>query len=795
MWDWLVKVILRNRLLNLLIIGGLTAFMAFHALKIELSYEYAQMLPSKDSANIVYQDFKKTFEEDGSVFFVGLNDSKIRSLNVFNDWFDLTENVKKIKGVKDVYSAANCFTLVKDTAAKQFKIDPVFVEKPETQLALDSSLAKVYSLPFYDQFLFKTGTDVNIMMIWIEKEVLNTKAREDLVWIIKEPIQAFGAKHNIEIHYSGMPYIRTAIAAKVKHELKLFVLIALIIASLLLLLFFRSFRAVVFPLIIVSIGVIWTLGIMVLMGYNLTILSGIIPPILIIIGIENCIYLITKYHDEYVIHGNRIKALSRVIKRVGLATVLTNATTAVGFGSFMVTGNDILVEFGMISAIAVMLMFIFSLFLIPTFYSYFGNPKDRHIKHLDNKFLTGVIRALASVVQHHRQKVLILAVLLTSVAGFGVTRLHTTGSVVDDVPHKDVLYRDLMFFEENLSGVLPLEITIDTKKRKGVMSLSTLEKIDHLQNILLEYPAISKPLSVVEVVKFARQAFYNGNPEKYGLPNNQEKNFILSYIPKQKEGSKKIEILNSFVDTNYQIARISVRLNNLNTPEIKKLTDEIKPRIDSIFPSDRFTTIVTGSTVLYMKGTDYLVNNLAMSLILAVLLISFLMYLLFNSIRMVLISMIPNLLPQLTTAAMMGFLNIAIKPSTIIIFSIALGISVDSAIQLLSRYRHQLKINNWNVKQSMLNALSETASGMIYSGIVLVLGFSVFSLSKFGGTQALGYLIASTLAVAMLCNLIILPSLILYFDKRATTKAFKKAAIELLDDEEDELEDPKRENA
>ncbi|PKP04125.1 MAG: transporter [Bacteroidetes bacterium HGW-Bacteroidetes-6] len=792
MWNKLIKYLLRHQYLNIAIIGALTLFMGYKATQVQMSYEYAQMLPSSDSVSIDYQNFKKQFEEDGSVLFAGINSPKLKELDVFNQWVDLTSDLKKVDGVSEVISIANCVTLTKDTVAKKFQISSVFNGKPQSQAELDSMLQKVYALSFYDEMLFNSQNDVNIMLVYIKKEFLNTSERVALIDRIKEPIETFGAKNNIEIHYSGMPYIRTSISNMVQKELKTFMFLALFIASLILLFFFRSLKAIAFSIMVVVVGVVWTLGSLVLLGYDITILSGILPPVLIIIGIENCIYLITKYHSEYAQHKNQAKALARVVQKVGYATLLTNMTTAVGFGSFMITGNSILVQFGIIAFINILLMFVFTLVLIPTLYSLYEPPKTRHIKHLEFNWMSGITTAISSVIQFHRKLVLVVVIILLLASGFGISLIENKGSMVDDIPKGEKLYTDMMFFEENMGGVLPMEVTIDTHKKKGIFNLRTLQKIDKFQQNIREIPSISKPLSVVEIVKFAKQAFYNGRSDMYSLPNENEKNFILNYLPDIDKSKDKNGILTSFIDTNYQVARISLRLKNIYTPEIKQVRNQLRTELDSLFPKDKFTTVITGSSMVFEKGSNYLVTNLIYSLLLAILIIGVLMYLLFNNFQMVLISMSANLIPLIVTAGLMGFLGIDLKPSTIIIYSIALGISVDAAIHLLSRYRQQLKATDWKVKESILNAVKETSNGMIYSGVVLVLGFFVFILSRFGGTQSLGYLIGFTLLVAMFCNLVILPSLILYYDKRATTKSFSKPVLEILEDEEDE-EDAKKE--
>ena len=473
-----------------------------------------------------------------------------------------------------------------------------------------------------------------------------------------------------------------------------------------------------------------------------------------------------------------------MIQRVGAAMLLTNLTTAVGFAAFIITRNQMLTEFGIVASLSIMMVFVLSLFLIPIFFSFVSEPKERHVKHLDRKGLSWLVEGIEKLVMNHRTAVYWTTLIVVGFGIYGMTLMKTTGNVVDDIPQDHPMYKDLLFFEKQFKGILPFEIMIDTKKPKGVMKMATLKRISRLQDTLATYPAFSKSVSVADVVKIVKQAYYNNDPAKYSLPNRQEQAFIMKYLPKDLDPAHgKRTILNSFVDTNMQITRISVQMANLSSPEIQALRANLQPKIDSIFKPARYNVTLTGTSVVFLEGTTYLTDNLIYSLILAIIVIGFIMALLFNSFKMVSIALLPNLIPQLLTVALMGYFGIPLKPSTILIFSIALGISVDNTIHYLSRYRMELKLNNSNIKISVVNALRETANSMIYSSIVLFLGFSVFILSSFGGTQSLGKLISFTLLTAMLSNLVLLPSLLLTLDKRLTTKAFQEPYLEIYDED------------
>jgi len=789
MWNYLVRLILRNRLTNLIVILLITIFMGWQATKVQMSYEMMRMLPESDTTSVAYEEFKNLFGQDGSVMFVGLQDERIYNLQEFNDWSDLSWEICQIDGVQEVLSIGKIYNLVKNDSTGLLDFLPLIQEKPEHQEELDSLRDVIYSLPFYDGLLYNKDSHVTMIMVTLDKEKLNTKSRVQLIDDIKSLIDNFGEKYEQEMHYSGLPFIRTITTKMVQNELYFFIIMALVIASAILLLFFRSGKAVFFTMLIVGITVIWVMGTISIFQYKITILTGILPPLLVVIVVENCIFLLNKYHNEYLLHGNKVKALSRVVTRIGNANLLTNTTTAVGFAAFIVTGNRILTEFGVIASINIMFAYILSLFLIPIFFSYLPPPKTRHTRHMEKSLVSRIISKVVSIVQTRRRIIYTCAIILVAAGIYGVSRLQTTGNIVDDISKKDKLYKDLMFFEEHFKGVMPLEISIDSKTENGIFTNKgkTLYKIRRLHRLIEKDSVFSKylsrPLSVVDGISFLYQAHKGGDPKYYVLPPPVQLSDLNQYTSGLDSTGN--NPFHSFIDSTNRITRVSIQMANIGTKEIKMITERLRPEINKIFPPDDYDVILTGTSVVFLEGSSYLVKNLLTSLLLALAVISFLMALLFTSARMIIISLIPNLLPQLMTAALMGYLGIPIKPSTILIFSIALGISVDNAIHFLSRYRLQLKLNDWNIKPSVIAALSETGYSMIYSSVVLFFGFGIFILSSFGGTEALGYLISFTLLIALMSNLFLLPSLLLSLDKYITTKSFKEPLLEIFDEEED----------
>lgn len=797
MWFKFSRTILRNRLIILIILGAMTLFMGYRTQFVHMSYQLAQMLPESDSTYIQYQEFRNTFGKDGNVIVVGIDDENLFKLDNFNAWYDLTHNIKNltvkvvknkkdtlVKGITEALSVANVFTLKRNSAEKRFDFEQIVQKKPKTQEELDHLKETLYQQKFYNGYLFKDSSNATLIAITVDTTVLDSKYRDVLFEKVDAEVENFEKKTGIKTHKSGLPYIRANSTTKVKSEIQIFLVLSILITSLILYLFFRSFKATLYSMLVVCTGVVWSVGIQSLFGYEITILSGLIPPLIVVIGIPNCVFLLNKYHSEYKNHGNQIKALSRVIQKIGNAIFLTNTTTALGFATFIFTKSDILIEFGVLAAIDIFVVFILSILIIPIVFSFLNPPKDKHTKHLENKTMAKLVDVLQSLVTNHRKAVYIVTFTVLTLSIYGISLITTTGNIIDDLPSDDPIVQDLKFFEKSFNGVMPFEIVVDTKKKNGVFSNNgkALYKIQKLQRELSDYQEFSKPLSIVEAIKFSYQAYKKGRSKFYILPPATELKKLKKYVQNDSRKNK----FSAFIDDDSRYTRVSFQMADIGTEEMDALIKEIEPKINKIFPPSEYNVTLTGTSVTFLKGTNYLVENLMTSLILAIILIASLMSILFSSVRMVLVSLFPNLLPLITTAGLMGFFGIPIKPSTILIFSIAFGISVDDTIHFLAKYRQELKKQKWNIKEAVRLALNETGVSMIYTSIVLFFGFGVFTVSSFGGTVALGILVSVTLLFAMLSDLVLLPSLLLSLDKSLTTKAFKREAlIEILDEEED----------
>ncbi|WP_073308680.1 efflux RND transporter permease subunit [Flavobacterium terrae] len=790
-WELIARIILRNRILIISIVTLITILLASQWKNIIFTQTEANLIPADDKVNVDYNNFLDKFGEEGNLIVIATKDPKLFTPKVFKAWSEMMSTISKHKEVDLVISVDNLKVLTKNDSLEKFAlknlVDKSKVEKQNYLNQIKSELLN--NLPFYEGLLFNKKTGSIRSAIYLDKKIVNTKARKEYVLnsLIPE-IEKFENETKIDLRASGMPYIRTLNAKTIIDEIGLFIGAALLITGLIFFIFFRSFRATLISLIIVIIGVMWSFGLLGLLGYEVTVLTALVPTLVIVIGIPNCIFLINKYHQEFAKHANKAKALQRVITKTGTATFMTNLTTAFGFATFIGTNNDLLIEFGIVSSIAIMCIYLLCVFIIPIFFSFISSPLNRHLLHLNRDYLNSFMKWIVNTVKYKKVEVYSVAVVLLIVGLIGIHKIKISGSILEDMPKKTSFFNDILFFEKEFNGVLPLEIMIDTKRKKGVMKLSTLKRMDELEETITDIPELSKPLSVVSLIKYSKQAYYNNNPEFFELPTAQEQSFILSYAKNATQNSKE-NLMKSYVDSTGQYARITTFIKDENGKNMEAIEEQIRAKANKLFPSPRYEVIITGKPSVFQKGTKYLLDNLVSSLILAFLLTGGLVAIMFRSFKMVIVSIVPNLLPLIMTAGLMGFLNIPLKPSTILVFGIAFGLSVDDTLRFLAQYRLELSRNEWKIKKSVFATFDDAGISMFYTSIVLFFGFSVFMLSSFGGTVALGGLVALTLFFGMLSNLVLLPSLVLSLNRTlANEQEFIKPTIDILEPTDEEVD-------
>ena len=771
MWKSLGQFILRNRVVLLVLLLGITAFMGFKAKHLELSYGFINAIPTDHPKYLAYQEFRNKFGEDGNLLVIGVQTDKFFDEKLFNDYLQLVNDLNNVPGVEDIISTPTAINLIKNQETEKLSTQHIFAQTKLTQQEIDSSKTVFLTLPFYRGLLYNPETNAWLLGIHINKELLVSKKREITIKQISDHVDAFGEKHTLEIYKSGLPYIRTILAKRIADEMRWFLILSVALSAVILLLFFRSVTNMLLSMVVVGIGVVWSLGTMVLMDYKITLLTALIPPLVVVIGIPNCIYFLNKFHVAYNVTGDKQKALVYMVHRMGIVTLFCNITAAIGFAVFFLTRSQVLKEFGAVAGLNIMSLFVISLILIPAVLSFLPSPKSRHTKYLDNPRLRRWLDRLERWSLNHRKLIYVITTILLVASLIGMLRLETNGYIVDDLPKSDKIYTDLKFFERNFKGVMPLEIVVDTKKKRGVTrNLNNLLKIDSLSRYLASRPEIGRPLNITEGLKFAKQAFFEGDSSSYVPPTEFDMIPLKPYLEPSSDTlntqTSFNKLLSSFIDSNKQEARISVSMEDVGTDRLPFILDTIQRKADSIFDKTNYNVQLTGASVTFLTGSDFIINGLKESILWAFGLIALCMMYLFRSFRILICSLIPNIIPLVITAGIMGWLGIRIKPSTVLIFSVALGIAIDVTIRFLINYKQELPRNNYDMKQTVIETIHGTGISIIYTSLVLIAGFIIFCFSGFGGTQSLGWLTSLTLVTATITNLVLLPSLLITFIRK-----------------------------
>jgi len=774
------EIILKGRFVIILFLIFLTGVMYYFAKDVRMSYQLASILPNDSQIQIDFDDFNSEFGESKNTMVIAVQDVEFFTKEHLLAWHRFGQEIESLEGVNAVLNITQLPILSTDSTKRKFNYTKWYNTEMNSN-EIDSALRIFHDQKIYKDMLYNKDVYSALMLVNISKEILNTPDRKGLIDNIVESGEKYSRTlNNLDVRYSGMPYLRTIDSIKVKEEVSVFILLTLLITSLILYIFFRSFKATLISMIVVTNGVLFSFGLMGILEYDITALTALVPPVVIVIGIPNCIYLINKYHTEFRKNNDKFNSLHLMINKIGNITLLTNLTTASGFAAFVLTESETLQEFGLVASLSIVFIFLISILSIPIWFSFFSSPKLRHTKHLDKKWVRSLVLILSSWVKGKRKIIYIISSVLTIFGIIGLLMIETTGNITDDLSKDGDLYTDLQFFEKNFGGVMPLEIIIDARDTNAIHRASFMSKINELQLELESYEEFSNPFSYIEFIKYANQAYKNDGSKYYVLPQRRDLGRISSLIRKSDSLNNLDVKLTNRINSK---ARITLRMNDLATPQMDSILNDLTPKINRIFNDSQYDVVVTGVSRVFLEGTKFLVGNLTYSLLLVVILISIFMAWMFQSFRMVAISLIPNLLPLLLTSAIMGYFSIPIKPSTILVFSIAFGISVDDTIHFLAKYRQELILSKWNIRKSVFNALKETGVSMVYTSIVLFFGFFVFVASDFGGTVALGSLVSITLFFAMLSNLLLLPSLLLSLENLITTKSFKEPVLDIFDDE------------
>ncbi|MCX7606349.1 MAG: MMPL family transporter [Bacteroidia bacterium] len=743
--------LLRGRYMWLGLVAMGSIYMLWRAQGVEITQDFIKVVPEDDADYQLYRRFRKEFGEDAGLVLVGITLPPVAADAYWARLRSLSDTLGAIPGVQGVFGLPTAPVL--RWTEEGFHTEPLSL--PKNSQEWDSLRRR---LPLYEGFLWDRNGESLLFFIQIDSLSLHTRAKHALIDRVEKIVRRWAEPLGVQVHFSGVPYLRHYVAQLLPEELWFFTVGSLVLTVVALLLYFRSWYAAAFPVVLLGLASLWTVGIIGIYGYKITLLTALLPSVIIILGIPPSIYMLSEYHRLYVAKGNKLSAIREMLRQLGLVTFMIHGNTALGFLTLYLTNVVPLQEFGLVAFWGTITTYFLTILLLPSFFMLLPEPKERHLRHLTNRWVVRWVHWVGAVVERRRGWVYGISLVLFGVAIGGILRLKAVSYMADDLPSSAQVMRDQAFFAARYGGTMPFEIVIEASQPQGVRRLRVLKALSALQDSLSRYPELARSISIADLLKAARQAFWGGVPQAYGLPQPEE---LPTLLRATRQGGS-LQLLGTLVDSTYQRTRITAFVQDVGSMEMPLLLERVREDIRTTFGEEAGRVYITGTTLIFLKAISYLVDNLVWSLVATFLLVAFQMFLLYGSFRIMLISMGVNLLPLFLVAGLMGYMGMPVKPSTALIYEMAFGIVVDSAIHFLSSYQWYYR-RHPRPSRAAVVSVHHTGALIAYTSFVLLMGFGIFAFSSFGGTRALGILTALSLGIGLFSNLFLLPSLVISF--------------------------------
>lgn len=749
----------------LLIIASL-----YPAFNIRADFSLEGFFPENDPTIDLYRTFSEEFGRDDNVIIIGIKSEHLISNSVLSDIQTLRDSLKTIPFVIDVRSIWDARRFISENGflSSEEYITINFLNQAGSD-DLNELSRNLIRNPFINGLFINKTADFTALFIEIDEDENIFPSREIIIenlYRILEPFQQI-----YEIHIAGIPYFRNQYIHLLNGEIIFYISISSVLIILLLWFLFRHIQGVIIPILIVWITILFTLSVLQLSGGYFEVLTSSIAPILLCVGVADSVHMLAKYNDGRFAGLTRRKSLRESLIILGSATFLTSVTTAIGFATLLTSNVIPMRTFGVYTAIGVMLAYLITIFLLPSMMPWFrdGNRMESTQGRVHNAIGSVLLRTF-NIARKYHKAVVIVTLVVTAITAYGITQLRVNGFVFDDVGRDSELLKSSNIISENLSPQFPLEIVIDTGEENGIADPDLLNRISRLEAFLMAYSEVDKITSVNTLFSEIHRVLAPEEFNEHPLPQTRELASQYLLLIELTDD----QILERFADFNYQQARISTQTHDVGSYRINQIRSELEDFLSVTFPDEIVT--MTGTTILVADLTDNIVFSLASSIGLAFLFISLIMAWLFRNFRLVLISLIPNLMPIIFVAGVMGYWGIDIKPSTAVIFTIAFGIAVDDSIHFLARFRIETRRGK-ELVEAIRYTTEKTGRAIVLTSAILIMGFGTLGFSDFESTMLMGRLVCLTIFVALIADLFFLPALIYWIKPDLHSVRKQKSAL------------------
>ncbi|MDW3650742.1 MAG: MMPL family transporter [Bacteroidia bacterium] len=744
----------RQSLLVLLLILMGTVFMAFQIPKLTFDYDIENFFPIGSEETAYFDSYREIFGSDNDFILIAIKPSS----GIFNQSFlqnlqQLTDSLESHPLIEKAYSLSNIYDYKFIPGFRRARKIPFIHPKDASKMDQDS--LKLMQHPVLPGYLI--APDGSSVLIYLSnKAFADADECKSLNRDLREILSGFEVGN---YYLSGKCIGQSTFANTIQKEIGIFIIASVLVIMLVLFIMFRSLPALILPLIVVGLAVLWTIATMVLLDRPLSLVSNIIPSMLLVIGVSDVIHLLSHYISLRKNGWESQKALKEAIRKVGIATLLTSITTILGFLSLLSTRFFLLHELGLFASLGVFLALIMTYAIIPALIQFF--PQIRFSNTSVKQRLHDFLVRLFHFTQEHAKRIVLASMGLLLLFAFLTTYLEVNIFLLTDLRKEHPLVQDFSFISDSYGGSRPQEISVKLRdSSEHIFSPQVLAELDRVEAYLENEYKLQNINSPLSFIKSANQVFNSGRSSAYQIPDSNTLQFLLSQNIEEEFKANSDRILFS---SDYSEGRIMGFLPDLGSRKVYQMNADFHRFLEEELPERKCEYRFTGTSHLLELNTEFLAMDILSGLTLAILGISLFMGLVLRSAKVVLIALLPNILPLLCLAAIMAIFGISIKISTAIIFLIALGISVDDSIHFLSHYRLERKENG--VLESVKNTYIHTGRAIILTSVILSLGFLVLCLSNFLGTFYIGALVALSMILALIADLLLLPALILLFLK------------------------------
>ncbi|EJF08970.1 RND family transporter [Pontibacter sp. BAB1700] len=740
-----------SSLLVLTVIAILTVLSVFYASRLRFDYNFDNFFPKGDPDLAYYFSYRDKFGNDNDYLLIGLDNSGSLFDQQFLQKVDtLTRFMQRQPHVESVLSP----TTFKSPIIEQFGYFEIpYLHPDEPERYTQDSLLIYQSRELVGTLFSEDATAVSLFIQTSDN--LAKEPGDSLITAMYGEIERLGLQ---EHHLAGKVLAQSVFIEKMKIELAIFMSASILLVILFLWIAFRSVWGVLVPLVVVLLSVLWSLGVMGIFNKPIDVMTVLLPTIMFVVGMSDVIHIMSRYITEIGQGVTKIQALRVTIKEVGMATLLTSLTTSVGFLTLLTTSIVPIREFGVYTAVGIALAFVLAFTMLPAILLLNKKPNPRRARRIDLSWPM-LLRRVYTFVLRRPYPILYasMGIVLVSLIGISMIKVDTT--LLEDLGDDDPIIKDFQYFEEKFSGVRPFELHLIAGPDKSMYDLEVLQEVDQLETYLYQTYGLNFITSPATVVRAIHRAQNGGLPDYYTLPANERE---MQQVQQRLTAFSKRSELRAVVTTDQQEGRLAGKMTDVGSVRAAELNDSLEAFIDQHINPELLQTRITGSAVMLDKNNDYVVSNMLQGLLIAFLVVALLVGLIFRSLRMVVISLVPNIIPLLMIGGIMGFLGINMTVSVSIIFTIAFGIAVDDTIHFLGKLKVELRKGK-SLPYAIKTTIISAGKAIIITSCILVAGFLTLVLSSFDATFYVGVFVSLTLVFAVVADLLLLPVLILYF--------------------------------